>query len=308
MKNIALIFPGQGAQYVGMGEDFYQSSPEAKKIFDLTAGIIQNDFLNVVFKGPEETLRLTAFSQPAIVTTSLAALAALRADPRFQNIAVKFTAGLSLGEYSALAASGALSLEETIRLIQKRARFMEEATKLSVGKMAAIIGLDADKIKEICQAAGAEVANFNSPQQTVITGHAPQVEQAAEQLKAAGAKSVVFLEVSGAFHSSLMRSAADKLSEVLPLAPFRDAVVPVVSNVDAQPVTDAVAMRKKLAAQVTSSVQWVNTVQFMIQQGVKDFVEIGPGKVLKGLIRRIDSSANVMNIEKYVDIASLTLA
>jgi len=307
MKNIALIFPGQGAQYVGMGEDFYQSSPDAKRVFDLTAEIIQHDFLNVVFKGPEETLRLTAFSQPAIVTTSLAALAALRADPKFQGAAVKFMAGLSLGEYSAVAASGALPLEETIRLIQKRARFMEEATKLNAGKMAAIIGLDAGKIREICEETGAEVANFNSPQQIVITGDALKVEQAAERLKAAGAKTVVFLEVSGAFHSSLMSSAADKLREALPLAPFRDADVPVVSNVDAQPVTDAVSMRKKLADQVTSSVRWVDTVQFMIQAGVRDFIEIGPGKVLKGLIRRIDSSVNVMNIEKYADIASLPL-
>lgn len=307
MKPISLIFPGQGSQYAGMGKDFYDASGEAREVFDLADRILQNDFKNVVFNGPQEKLTLTSYSQPAIVTMSVAALKAFEAHPKFKNIQIAFTAGLSLGEYSALNAAGALAFEDTIRLIEKRSQFMDEATKLSVGKMAAIIGLDKEKIAAVCKAAGAEVANFNSPQQTVITGEASKVEAAAKKLQEAGAKSVVFLEVSGAFHSSLMQPAAQKFIPELAKSPLQNALIPVVANVDARPQTSAEAIRKNLGLQITSSVQWVDTVQFMIQQGVKDFIEIGPGKVLKGLIRRIDSSATVQNIEKFADIDALVL-
>lgn len=305
MKSIGLIFPGQGSQLVGMGKDFYDACPQSKEIFDAADKVIQNNFKSVVFEGPQEKLTLTAYSQPGIVTMSTAALAAFKAHPKFQNIKIAFTAGLSLGEYSALIAAGAISFEDAIRLIQKRSQFMEEATKLAAGKMAAIIGLDAAKIKEICRQTGAEVANFNSLQQIVITGHADKVEAAAKLLQEAGAKSVIPLEVSGAFHSTLMEPAAKKFVVELGLAPLRAATVPVVANVDAKPATDAEMIRQNLAKQITSSVQWVDTVNYMISQGVKDFVEIGPGKVLKGLIRRIDSTASVQNIEKSSDLDAL---
>jgi len=305
MKIISLIFPGQGSQSVGMGKDFYDASPEAKKIFDAADSVIGNNFKSVVFDGPQEKLTLTAYSQPGIFTMSMAALAAFKAHPKSQNVQVAFAAGLSLGEYSALCASGSLDFGETIKLLQKRSQFMEEATKMSAGKMAAIIGMDRAKIVEICQATGAEVANFNSPQQIVITGHAAKVEAACKMLSEAGAKSVVPLEVSGAFHSSLMQPAAEKFAAELKGAPLRNAAFPIVANVDARPATDAEVIRRNLAKQITSSVQWVDTVNFMISQGVKDFVEIGPGKVLKGLIRRIDSTASVQNIEKFSDLESM---
>jgi len=305
MKIISLIFPGQGSQSVGMGKDFYDASPEAKKIFDAADSVIGNNFKSVVFDGPQEKLTLTAYSQPGIFTMSMAALAAFKAHPKSQNVQVAFAAGLSLGEYSALCASGSLDFGETIKLLQKRSQFMEEATKMSAGKMAAIIGMDRAKIVEICQATGAEVANFNSPQQIVITGHAAKVEAACKMLSEAGAKSVVPLEVSGAFHSSLMQPAAEKFAAELKGAPLRNAAFPIVANVDAKPATDAEVIRRNLARQITSSVQWVDTVNFMISQGVKDFVEIGPGKVLKGLIRRIDSTASVQNIEKFSDLESM---
>lgn len=305
MKQIALIFPGQGAQYTGMGMDFYAASPESRKIFDLADEIIQNDFKNVIFQGPQEKLTLTAYSQPGIVAMSMAALAAFKASPKFKDVEVKFAAGLSLGEYSAITAAGAIDFPDAVRLIQKRSQFMEEATKLNAGKMSAIIGVDREKIIEVCKQTGAEVANFNSPQQIVISGHAAKVEAAAKLLQEAGAKNVVFLEVSGAFHSSLMAPAAEKFSRELAGAPLVNAQFPIISNVDASPATDAEKIRANLARQITSSVQWVDSVNFIIKQGVTDFVEIGPGKVLKGLIRRIDPSASVYNIEKFADIEAL---
>ena len=209
MISIALIFPGQGAQEPGMGREFYDSSPQAKTIFDKANAIIPG-LVDVIFNGPADKLTSTQYCQPAIFTFSVAALAALKVHPKFKNIEPKFACGLSLGEYSALTASGALSFEETLRLVERRSFFMEEATKAVKGKMAAILGFDKDKLIEICRATGAQVANFNSPDQIVITGEAAKVEAACEKIKEAGAKRVIVLDVSGAFHSRLMQSAQDK--------------------------------------------------------------------------------------------------
>ena len=305
MINAAFVFPGQGAQYVGMGKEFYETSPQAKSIFDEAGQILQNDFLDVVFNGPTEKLIATAYCQPGILTFSLAALSVFRAHPKFQNINVKFTAGLSLGEYSALAASGALSFADTIRLVERRGAFMEEATRLNAGKMAAVIGFDRDQLIGICKETGAEVANFNSPKQIVITGHAQNVEEACRRIKEAGAKTVIPLEVSGAFHSSLMRPAAEKFAVVLKDVKINVPSIPVVSNVDGKPSSDPEETRKKLAQQITSSVQWVNSIQYMAGQGVTDFIEIGPGRVLTGLIKRIDSNLKLHNIEKPEDVLNL---
>lgn len=305
MPNISLIFPGQGAQKVGMGLEFFQNSPAAKAIFNEADDILGNGLRDVIFNGPPEKLTSTAYCQPAILTMSVAALKAFEAHPKFKNVSVKFTAGLSLGEYSALAAAGALSFADTLRLVERRSFFMEEATKMHHGKMAAIIGLQKDAVVKICAETGAEVANFNSPEQIVITGHAQKVEVACEKFRTSGAKSVIPLEVSGAFHSTLMKPAAEKFIAELPRFQFSACAIPVVSNVDALPATDPVKIRENLGLQITSSVQWVASVEYMASQGVTDFVEIGPGKVLKGLIRRINSALRVHNIEKPEDIEAL---
>jgi [acyl-carrier-protein] S-malonyltransferase len=307
IKKVALIFPCQGAQKVGMGLEFYQSSPEAKAIFDEADQICANSLTKVIFEGPEEKLTSTAYCQSAIFTVSIAALRAFQAHPKFKNISIKYTAGHSLGEYAALCASGAGSFADTLRLVQKRASYMEEATKEAKGAMAAVLGFDKNKLVEICKQTGAELANFNSNEQIVITGHAAKVEAAIEAIKAAGGQKVIPLTVSGAFHSSLMTSAAKKFELAVKDVSIHPTDIKIVTNVTAQAQDTADQIRENLAKQITASVQWVGCVEYMIAQGVLEFIEIGPGKVLKGLIRRINSSAVVHNIEKPADIESLSI-
>ncbi len=306
MTNVALIFPGQGAQRIGMGREFYDASPEARKIFDQAELIIGSGFKQIIFEGPQEKLTSTAYCQPAILTMSIAALKAFEAHSKFKNVRIRYAAGLSLGEYSALASAGVLSFEETLKLVVKRAAFMEEATKQAKGAMAAVIGFDAAKLKEICQQTGAEVANFNSKEQIVITGHADKVAAACELIKTAGAKTAIPLEVSGAFHSTLMRPAAVKFEQAVGSVVITPGALQVISNVNALPHTEVDQIRRNLVAQITSSVQWVASVEYMMSQGVSDFIEIGPGKVLRGLIRKIDANARVVNIEKPDDILALS--
>jgi len=305
MAKVALIFPGQGTQAVGMGKSFYDNSAEAKQVFDSADAMLKNGLTDVIFNGPAEKLPLTAYCQPAILTISVAALNAVETSEKFKNISVQYTAGLSLGEYAALVACGALSFENTLKLVERRSTFMEEATKLSQGKMAAIIGLDKEVIVKVCQETGAEVANFNSPQQIVITGHADKVEAACQKLSAAGAKSVVPLDVAGGFHSSLMKPAADKFDQELAKVDIRTPRCPIISNIDAQPATEPKAIRENLAKQITGSVRWVDTINFMAKQGIENFIEIGPGKILKGLLRRINPQLKVYNVENPADIDAL---
>ncbi len=307
MKNIALIFPGQGAQKVGMGKELYESSPEAKAIFDKADEIIGNNLKQVIFEGPQETLTSTAFCQPAIVTMCVAALETLKAHDKFKELTPKYAAGLSLGEYSALVACGALSIEEVLALVQKRSAFMDEATKLEAGGMAAIIGMEAGKIKDICDQTGAQVANYNSTEQIVITGHKEKVEEASELIKEAGAKNVIALDVSGAFHSSLMQPAADKFKEELSKIEINEPQFPLVGNVDALATSDPNTIKENLAKQITSSVQWVSSVQNMIDAGIDTFIEIGPGRVLKGLMRKINADVKVFNIATPADIEKIEI-
>ena len=301
---VALVFPGQGAQTVGMGREFYKSSAEARKIFDKAHRLIKG-LLDVIFEGPQEKLTSTAYCQPAIFTFSMAALEALRVHPKFQNISVEYACGLSLGEYSALCAAGALSFEETLKLIERRSFFMEEAAQLKEGTMAAVIGFDRKKLLAVCQQAGAEVANFNSPEQIVITGETEKVKKASELIKQQGAKRVIPLQVGGAFHSSLMRSAAVDFAKELNDVDIGVPEFPIVSNVDAIPSENPDHIRKNLAQQITSSVQWVDSINYIAGEGIRDFFEIGPGNVLKGLIRKINPELNVYNITKPADIDNL---
>lgn len=307
MLKVAFVFPGQGAQRVGMGKEFYDASPEARAVFDEADRIVGNDLREIIFNGPAEKLTETAFAQPGILTYSIAALKAFRAHPKFKNIQPVFAAGLSLGEYSALAASGALSFEQTIRLVQVRGKLMDEACKLAPGKMAAVIGFDKEKLAAICRETGAEVANFNSPQQIVITGHADKVDAACEKIRAAGAKTVIPLEVAGAFHSSLMKPAAEKFKSEIAKVKIAAPQFGVVSNVDGRPSVNPGEIRAKLSTQITSSVQWVESVQYMASHGAEYFIELGPGKVLSGLIRRIDPNLKFANIETPADIEKLAV-
>jgi [acyl-carrier-protein] S-malonyltransferase len=307
VKNIALIFPGQGAQKVGMGLEFFQNSPEAKSIFTQADEICANGLSKVMFEGPEEKLTSTAFCQPAILTMSVAALKAFEAHPKYKDLSVKFTAGLSLGEYSALVASGTMNFKDALCLVKERAAFMEEAAKENQGAMAAVIGFDRDKLVEICRQTGAEVANFNSHEQIVITGMKAKVTAAIEAIKTAGGQKIIPLTVSGAFHSSLMSTAATKFALSLEKRTIDPSTIPVISNVTAQPHADARQVRVDLAKQITSSVQWVKSVEYIASKGITNFIEIGPGRVLKGLIRRIDPAISVFNIEKPQDIEALSI-
>lgn len=305
MKNVVLIFPGQGAQKAGMGREFYETSPEAKVVFDKAESILKNGLLDVIFNGPQEKLTTTAYCQPAILTFSIAALAALKANPKFRNIKVAYACGLSLGEYSALVAAGALSFEDGVRLVERRSFFMEEATKTSKGKMAAIIGFSKEKLIEICKKTGAEVANFNSPEQIVITGKAECVEAACEEIKSAGARTVIPLDVGGAFHSSLMRPAQEKFEGALKNIPIQKPHFPIISNVTALPEENPEVIRQNLGRQITSSVRWEESVRFAAKNGINTFLEVGPGTVLKGLMRKIDPSLTVHNIQKPEDLLNL---
>ena len=305
MKNIALIFPGQGAQKVGMGKDLYDNIPAAKAIFDKADQILSVKLSKIIFEGPEEQLMSTACCQPAIFTMSAAALEAFRVSEKFKNVSVAYTAGLSLGEYGAMYAAGVLSFEETLKLIQKRGAFMEEAAKANPGKMAAVIGFDKDQLVSICKTAGCEVANFNAPDQIVITGLAATVERACQMITAAGGKKVIPLDVAGAFHSSLMKPAADRFAEALKNVNLAVTDIKVIANVNARPEMTPDEIRANLPQQIYSSVQWVESVKFIASQGITDLVEIGPGRVLKGLIRKIDPTLQVHNIQSSEDIATL---
>ena len=299
---VGYLFAGQGSQYVGMGKDLYESFPEARKIFDRAEKILGFELKRFCFEGPEEILKSTNVSQPAIVTVSIAAFEVFKAK---SNITPSFVAGLSLGEYSALIAAGALTFENAIRLIQKRGQLMEDASRKYPGKMAAVLELSVEKLKEICLQSGAEIANLNCPGQVVITGKVDAVNQAMELCNQAGAKRVIPLEVSGGFHSTLMFEASVGLKLALDNISVSEPNVPVISNYTAQPEYKVGQIIENLVNQIRGSVRWEESMRFILSEGVTDFYEFGPGKVLKGLMRRIDNNAKVINIEKGADMEQI---
>lgn len=300
MNKLAFIFPGQGSQSVGMGKDLYENFESAKDVFETANGISNKNIKNICFEGPEEVLKETQNTQPAILTTSIAALEALKSK---LSIKPSYVAGHSLGEYGALYEAGVLDFETALKLISKRAELMSEAKG---GSMAAVLGCDETKLKECLneasQAGYVSVANYNSPDQIVITGEDSGVKKASELLTQAGAKRVIPLAVSGGFHSKLMKDAADKFSASLKEVELQDAQIPVITNVDAQITLSAQEFKQKMPEQIYSSVQWTKTIQKMISDGVNIFVEIGPGKVLAGLNKKIDPNVKTYNV---YDTASL---
>ncbi len=294
---VAYVFPGQGSQGRGMGYELYRSSAAARAVFDEADTVLGFPLSRLCFEGPDAELGLTINSQPAILTVSLACLRAAAEAGRWQGASMPdFVAGHSLGEYTALVVANVLDLAEAIRLVRERGRLMQEAGERQPGGMAAIMGLDEASLEEVCQEAGTQIANINCSGQIVISGAHEALVRAMDLCRVRGARRTIPLQVSGAFHSPLMRPALEGMTEIVSTLGLRRPAVPIVANTTAQPITDAEAVKAELLGQLCGCVQWQRSIEYMVAAGVSTFVEIGPGQVLTGLIRRIDKDVQTVNI------------
>jgi len=292
---VAYVFPGQGVQSVGMGHDLYQNFASVKAVFHQADGVLGFPLSKLCFEGPEEELRQTINAQPAILTVSFACLEAAR-EANYNLPLARFVAGHSLGEYTALAVAGVLDFRNAVYLARERGRLMHEAGTIRPGSMAAVIGLEESPLREVCQRTGTFIVNINSPGQLVISGDRYSVAKAMEIAKDRGAARVLPLSVSGAFHTPLMQPAVEGMAEILSRLAFADPSIPIIANVTARPLTTAQAVKEELIQQLCSCVQWQRSVEYMVAEGVTTFIEIGPGKVLAGLIKRINSEVQTLNI------------
>jgi [acyl-carrier-protein] S-malonyltransferase len=325
---VAFLFPGQGSQAVGMGADIFQSSPAARRVFESVDEALGFPLSQLCFTGPDETLRETINTQPAIVTVSLALLAALQealADQAPAStsswtlpLTPAYTAGHSVGEYAALVVSGSLALADAVRLVRERGRLMHREGTVCPGSMAAIIALDEETLRDVCAQATAQavaqgtgthpgegqvaIANYNAPGQIVISGELKALNLAMEMARARGAKKVIPLAVSGAFHSPVMQPAAEGLARAIAATPVKDAQIPLIGNMHAVPLTGAQEIREELAGQIAASVQWIRSVEYLVNEGVTTFIEIGPGQALTGMIKRIAKGTTLMNVSSGEDI------
>lgn len=326
---LAFLFPGQGSQTVGMGADIFESSPAARRVFETVDEALGISLSTLCFQGPEETLRETINAQPAIVTVSLALLAALQeslAGPAGTSswsspLAPAFTAGHSVGEYAALVASGALDLRDAVTLVRERGRLMHHEGTLCPGSMAAIIALDEADLQAACEEATAEasagktgshpgegqvaIANYNAPGQIVISGEQKALGLAMEKARARGAKKVMPLSVSGAFHSPVMQPAANGLAQAIAATPVQDPAIPIIGNIHGTPLTETAAIRTELAHQIATPVQWVRTIDYLSHEGITVFLEIGPGQALTGMVKRIARGATLLNVGSATDIPKI---
>ena len=322
---VAFLFPGQGSQAVGMGADIFEASPAARNVFesaDKALGILLS---TICFQGPADVLRETINTQPAIVTVSLALLVALQealtkhTSSWSSPLIPSYNAGHSVGEYAALVASGALRLPDAVRLVRERGRLMHHEGTICPGSMAAVIGMDAEILQDICQEATAQsvatlsevshpglgqvsIANFNAPGQIVISGEKGALNLAMELAKARGAKRIIPLSVSGAFHSPVMQPAAEGLARAIAGCEVHDATIPVIGNIHATPLTEAHAIREELTQQIASPVQWIRTIEYLVDAGVTTFLEIGPGQALTGMVKRIAKGVVTLNVSSKTDI------
>lgn len=297
MNNAAYVFPGQGAQKVGMGGDLYQHCPAARQIFDQADEILGFELSRLCFEGPLEELTRTQNVQPAMLVTSIACLQAARAEIDLPPAG--FTAGHSLGEYTALVASGALDFTQALRLVVVRSKLMESAAEASPGAMLALIGAGEELAREVCKICGFEISNINSPAQTVISGPAQLAGKATETAAEMGVRKVIPLKVSGAFHSRLMQSASDGLKEALSAVTIKPAAIPVLANAGGNPLSGVEEIRAELEVQLTRPVLWQQSIEYMLGQGIDTFIEFGPGNVLTGLIKRIAPQTRLYNIGEY---------